>query len=158
MAQNINIGVALGASKTGLTIGYRIELLDGTVDTTFTTANVVETTIPGTYISTVSVSVPNDGGLIIWGESGTDYANGIIDAVSASSLSAIDIAKAVLSQSVNAVEDTADTFSLAEIILAILQSSAPSTNWDIYKTDGSTIFNSRSLSLDANAFPVVGVT
>lgn len=68
------------------------------------------------------------------------------------------IADALLSRSVSNVEDTASTHSLAEIILAMLKSAAPSTTWTIYKTDGSTTFNTRTLTEDDDASAVVAVS
>lgn len=76
-------------------------------------------------------------------------------AVSSTTMNAI--ADALLSRSVSNVEDTASLHSMAEIILAMLESSAPNTTWTIYKTDGSTTFNTRTLTEDGVALPVVGV-
>jgi hypothetical protein len=67
------------------------------------------------------------------------------------------LADVILGRSVATVEDTASTHSLAEIILGILKSSAPSTTWTIKKTDGTTTFNTRTLTLDEDAPPVTGV-
>ena len=154
MAQSLNLGVALGSAKTGLTIGYRIDNLDGSNSTSFTTTNVVESTIPGTYYVSVPVSVPDAGGVIVWGESGSDYWADIIDRAP---LTAIEIADVILGRGVANAEDTADEFSLTEIILALLSSDASSTIWTIKKTDGSTTFATRTLTEDATALPVVGV-
>ena len=52
---------------------------------------------------------------------------------------ALEIADATLKRGVSNVEDTADTTSLAAIVLAILESSISGTNWNIRKT-GGTIF------------------
>jgi len=67
------------------------------------------------------------------------------------------IADALLKRSVSNVETTASTHSLAEIILAMLESAAPATTWTIYRTDGSTVFNTRTLTEDASAKPIVAV-
>ena len=216
MTQSVNLGVALGASHTAESIGYRLLNMDGTSYATFTTTNVAETTTDGTYVVTVAVTVPDVGARIVWGVSGTDYWNDIIDAVDPaiaaikaktdnlpsdpadasdiassfttvnSKLDAIDdfldtevaailddtgtsgvvlssatmlaIADAILGRSVATVEGTASTHSLCEIILAMLESSAPSTTWTIKKTDGTTTFNTRTLTEDAAALPVTGVS
>lgn len=67
------------------------------------------------------------------------------------------IADALLKRSVSNVEATASTHSLAEVILAMLESAAPATTWTIYRTDGSTVFNTRTLTEDASAKPIVAV-
>lgn len=68
------------------------------------------------------------------------------------------VADAVLSRSVANVEDTADIYSIAALILAAFESSAPGTTWTIRKTDGTTTFATRTLTEDANAKPVTGVS
>lgn len=67
------------------------------------------------------------------------------------------IADELLKRSVSNVEASASTHSLAEIILAMLESSAPGSTWTIYRTDHSTVFNTRVLTTDAAALPVTGV-
>ena len=73
MAQSLNLSVALLANRTGLSIGYVLLNMDGTTQQAFTTTNVVETTVPGTYVVTVPVSVADAGARIGWGVSGTYY-------------------------------------------------------------------------------------
>jgi hypothetical protein len=79
MAQTIPALAALGASKTGLTIGYRILNLNRTTATAFTTTNVAESAVDGTYYVSGGISAPDAGGYIVWGESGTDYAEAPIE-------------------------------------------------------------------------------
>lgn len=67
------------------------------------------------------------------------------------------IADAVLGRSVSSVEGSAGLHSLTELILAILESSTASGSWIIKKTTGTT-FNTRTLELDSNAVPIVGVS
>lgn len=67
------------------------------------------------------------------------------------------IADAVLSRGVSNVEDTANTTSLAAIILAILESSISGTTWTIRKTGGTT-FVTKTVTVDADADPITGVT
>lgn len=68
------------------------------------------------------------------------------------------IADAVLKRGVGNVEDDADPHSLGAVILGMFESSAPGTTWTTYKTDGVTVFAIRTLTEDAAALPVVGVT
>ena len=55
------------------------------------------------------------------------------------------------------MEDTADTLSVAAIVLATLESSISGTTWTIKKSDGST-FTTKTVTTDSGADPVVGVT
>jgi hypothetical protein len=101
MAQSVNLNVALGASKTGLAIGYRLLNLDGTTQAAFTTTNVVEqSSTPGTYFVTVPVSVADAGARIVWGISGTDYVSGIIDIAGATKASIDSVQASIAALSV----------------------------------------------------------
>ncbi len=71
--------------------------------------------------------------------------------------SANTVADAVLSRGVSNVESSADTTSLAAVILATLESSVSGTSWTIRKTTGGT-FVVKTLTTDAAAVPVIGVT
>lgn len=74
-----------------------------------------------------------------------------------SSPSANAIADAVLSRGVSNVENTADTTSLAALILATFESSVAGTVWTIRKSAGGT-FVVKTVTVDAAAQPVTGVT
>lgn len=87
MAQLLNLGAALGASKTGLAIGYILHNMDGSTQAAFTTTNVVETSKPGTYVVSVPVSVADAGARIGWGIGGV-YDWDVIDAVPSVNLTA----------------------------------------------------------------------
>jgi hypothetical protein len=67
------------------------------------------------------------------------------------------IADEMLKRGVSNVEDTADTTSLAAIILAILESSISGTTWTIRKTGGTT-FVTKTVTVDSDANPITGVT
>jgi len=67
------------------------------------------------------------------------------------------LADVILGRSVATVEGTASTHSLAEMILGLLESTTAGTVWTIKKTDGSTTFNTRTLTLDEDALPITGV-
>lgn len=67
------------------------------------------------------------------------------------------IADAVLSRGVSNVQDTADTTSLAAVILATFESAMVGTTWTIRKTGGTT-FMTKTLTVDAAADSVIGVT
>lgn len=67
------------------------------------------------------------------------------------------IADAVLSRGVSNVEDTADTTSLAALLLAAFESSVSGTTWTIRKTTGSS-FVVKTVTVDADADPITGIT
>lgn len=68
------------------------------------------------------------------------------------------LADIVLGRSLSNIDDTAATHSLYELIQAILESSTATGNWVIKKTDGATTFNTRTITTDANALPITGVS
>ena len=71
--------------------------------------------------------------------------------------SAIDNADATLIRGVSNTEGTADTTSLTALILATLESSVSGTTWTIRKTGGTT-FVAKTVTVDAAADPIIGVT
>lgn len=68
------------------------------------------------------------------------------------------IADEVLKRGVSNVEDTADAHSLACLVLAALESAISGTTWTIKKTDGATTFTTKTVTKDATATPITGVT
>ena len=96
----------------------------------------------------------------ILADTGTDGVVLATDAVSAAALAtaaAQEIADEVLKRGVSNVEDTADTTSLAALVLAALESVISGTTWTIKKTGGTT-FVTKTVTTDSEADPVVGVT
>lgn len=67
------------------------------------------------------------------------------------------IADEVLKRGVDNVEDAADVLSLAAVILATLESAISGTTWTIRKSGGTT-FATKTVTVDADADPIVGVT
>lgn len=86
------------------------------------------------------------------------FAAGAINAAAIAADAGAEIADAVLGRGASNVEDTAELHSLTELILAILESSTATGSWVIKKTDGSTTFNTRTLTTDENAVPIIGVS
>lgn len=68
------------------------------------------------------------------------------------------IADAVLKRGNSNVDGSAEENSIYELIQAILQGDTSTGAWVIYRTNGSTVFNTRTLATDANADPIVGVS
>lgn len=69
------VGAALGAGKSGLTVGYRVLDAAGVVVIAFTTTGVVETGVPGSYTVNGGIDVSaQTAGRVVFGESGDDLA------------------------------------------------------------------------------------
>lgn len=81
--------------------------------------------------------------------------------VTASSLAAdagTEIADVILSRSVATVESSAAEHSLCTVVLAMLENSISGTTLTIKRTDGSTTHVTKTLSTNANADPITGIT
>jgi len=68
------------------------------------------------------------------------------------------IADAVLSRSVSNVEGSAAEHTLCTVVLAMLESSVSGTAWTIKRTDGSTTHATKTVTTDATAHPITGVS
>jgi len=79
MTQITALVAILGAGHTGEAIGYRVLNLDGSLYSPFTTNNVVETGIAGTYRVEDGVIAPTSGGTIVIGTVDGDLAEAAID-------------------------------------------------------------------------------
>ena len=82
------------------------------------------------------------------------HTNGVV--LSTSQMQSL--ADIILGRSVSFTEATAGLHSLAELILALLESSTASGQWVIKRTDGTTTFNTRIVTTDGSALPIVGVS
>jgi len=80
------------------------------------------------------------------------------DGVVISSATANAIADAILSRNVSNTEATAAEHTLTTIVLAILESARTTTDWNIYRTNGVSVHATKSISTDAAALPVTGVS
>ncbi len=83
MTQTVPATCVLGPGKTGLAIGLTVLNLDGTEYAAFATTGVAETSVAGTYRKAGGVVCPDAGGYIVWGVSGTDYAEATVESTSA---------------------------------------------------------------------------
>lgn len=81
----------LGPGKTGLAIGLRVLNLDGTTYAAFSATGVAETSVLGTYRKAGGVVCPDAGGYIVWGVSGTDYAEATVEPAWATQASVDDL-------------------------------------------------------------------
>ena len=79
MTQTVAATCVLGPSLTGLAIGVTVLNVDGTEYAAFSTTGVAETSVAGTYRKAGGVVCPDAGGYLVWGVSGTDYAEATVD-------------------------------------------------------------------------------
>lgn len=120
-------------TDTGTTLPAQISGVETKVDT-------VDTVVDSVKVDTAAILA----------DTGTD---GVV----ISTAQAQSIADEILKRSVATGEATAAEHSLATIVLAILESSRSTTTWTIKRTDGTTTHATKTLSLDQNADPVIGV-
>jgi hypothetical protein len=71
---------------------------------------------------------------------------------------ATTIADTVLGRSVSNIEATAAEHSICTLVLASLESSVIGTSWTIKRTDGTTTHATKTVTTDASAEPITGVT
>lgn len=110
-------------------------------------------------IKAVTDVIPDNGALTaLLADVAAILADTGTDGVVLSSATQQAIADVLLGRSVANVEDTATVYTVAGLILAAFESSAAGTVWTINKTDGATQFATRTLTLDAAADPITGVT
>ena len=111
----------------------------------------------GNIVNSAVQSVANDAltAAAMAADAVTEIQNGL--ATAGDMPSATAIADAVLSRSVTNVEDSAETNSIAQMILAMFESGVVGTTWTIRKVSGST-FTTKTLTVDDTADPVTAVT
>jgi len=78
MPQTTAAAADLGPLHTAKAIGFRVLNLDETLYSAFSTTGVAETAIAGFYRKDDGAAAPDAGGYIVWGVSGTDYAEDTI--------------------------------------------------------------------------------
>lgn len=151
----------LGPVYTGQAIGYRVLALDRTtVHSPFTTDDVEENPASsGEFHVSGGVSVPDEGGYIVWGTSGTDVIEVGIDSAAITTATAQKIADWVLARGAGNAEDLSpEANSLYELIQSVFESESAGVLWKIFKVDGITVFSTRDITLDPAAQPITKVT
>jgi hypothetical protein len=69
-----------------------------------------------------------------------------------------EIADAVLSRNVSNVEGTAGEHTLCTVVLGMLENTISGTTLTIKRTDGTTTHATKTLTTDAGAEPITGVS
>jgi len=167
MSYSVIVSADFGEHNDGLTVHGKLFDDTGAQTGSTVTTSIVEA-LDGLYIYTLSAPDNHVGVFVMYDSANTALRRTAVVApretensdVKASTL-ALDtnvLADAVLSRSVSNVEDTASIYTIAGLILAQFESSAPGTTWTIKKTDGTTTFATRTLETDEDAPPVTGVS
>lgn len=85
-------------------------------------------------------------------------ASGAVTASALATDAAQEIADTVLARSRSNVDNTASEDSLYELIGAILDGDTSSGDLEIFKTDGTTVFNTRALGTNPSAIPITSIS
>ena len=105
MTQTVAATCVLGPSLTGLAIGVTVLNVDGTEYAAFSTTGVAETSVAGTYRKAGGVVCPDAGGYLVWGVSGTDYAEATVDPKPAQAGDEMDLVDAPNATAVTAIQN-----------------------------------------------------
>jgi len=144
------VGTA-GAGLTAVASAANLATLTGYVDTEVAAIKAKTDNLPASPANESTLSTVATNVAAILADTGTD---GVV--LSTAQMQAL--ADIVLGRSVSNIDNTAATHSLYELIQAILESNTSTGSWVIYKTNGSTTFNTRTLATDDTALPIVGVS
>lgn len=144
------IGTA-GAGLTAVASAANLATLTGYVDTEVAAIKAKTDNLPASPANESTLSTVATNVAAILADTGTD---GVV--LSTAQMQAL--ADIVLGRSVANIDNTAATHSLYELIQAILEGNTSTGSWVIYKTNGSTTFNTRTLATDVGAVPIVGVS
>ena len=155
MAQTVPATAVLGPGKTGLTIGLRVLNLDGTTYAAFSTTGVAETSTLGTYRKASGVSCPDAGAYIVWGVSGTDYAEATVEPITALSDIQARLPAALIGGRIDATVGAMAANTLTASALATDAVTEISTA--ISSTAGSGALTTTVTVNDENAQPLDGV-
>jgi hypothetical protein len=140
-------------SKNGAAFAQKNDANAATHDTVGWYRVQINATDTGT-LGRLLVQVRESGALVVWREFEVvtqdywdmKYANGLSD-----------ISDDVLTRGMSNTENSADTTSLTALVLSALESSTSGATWTIRKTGGTT-FVTKTLTLDASASQIIGVT
>jgi hypothetical protein len=112
---------------------------------------------PGVYKITLTAGECTCDVGVLAGKSSTGSV-AIIPVVVTFEQLATAIADAVLARDVDQVEASAPEHSLCTVVLAALESQIVGSTWTIKRTDGSTTHATKTVTTDADAEPITGVS
>jgi hypothetical protein len=144
---NYTGATALDCDDVGGAIGSGVTLDDNAI----TAAKIDTNAIDAGAIATDAI-----GSSELAATAATEIATAVWSGITTAAKQAI--ADELLKRGVDNVEDAADTTSLAELIMAGLNSAISGTTWTIKKPSDDSTFGTRTVTTDSAADPVVGVT
>jgi len=128
-------------SVTGLTAANLDAAISSRMATYTQPTGFLAATFPATVASTTNIT-----------------AGTITTVTGVTGLTTTTIADAVLSRNVSNVEASAAEHTLCTVVLAMLENSISNTTLTIKRTDGSTTHATKTLTVDAAADPITGIT
>lgn len=146
------IQARFGTAQTG--VGYQFYDSTGALLGSRVTADISELPETGAYVADATVPAGTAG--VYWDTDEEEASEDLRDALVMDSIGTT-VADAVLKRGVANTDTTAELGSLTELILATFESELAGAAWNIRKTDGSD-FNTRSVTTNPNADPIVRVT
>lgn len=135
---------------TGTTLQAELDAIQAAVITNAAGTDVAADIIALKAETALILADTGTDGVVVASASKTGYA--------LSSAGNNSVADAVLSRDVDQVEGSANEHTLCTIVLAMLESSIASTTWTIKRTDGSTTHATKTVTADADADPITGVS
>ena len=147
----------LGEAYTGVTLNAQLyDSSNSTVGSAITTGFYERSGGKGIYTFTMSVPDGHQG----WFDVYVNGASSDILATLPINPAEVDLnalADAILSRSRSHSDGSAEDGSLYEAVGILTQSETSGTTLTVYESDGTTPFNTRTLTLDSNAEPVTGI-
>ena len=128
MTQTVPATAVLGPGLTGLTIGLTVLNIDGTEYAAFSTTGVSETSVAGTYRKASGVVVPDEGAYLVWGESGTPYAEATVEPKPAYTGDEMDLVDAPNATAVAAIRQEMDSNS-TQLAAIVADTNELQTDW-----------------------------
>lgn len=98
-----NFGARLSPSTTGQSIGYRLENFDGSSYAAWTSTNVIELDVAGSWLLNADLAIPDAGVVAYWGVSGTDYLSESYGPDASSRATSSELSSLATSASINSL-------------------------------------------------------
>lgn len=160
-------GTTLDGRIPAALVGGRMDANVGAISSDATAADNAESFFDGTGYAGTGNTIPTVTNLTNKGD-GSGFtaipwnaawdAEAQSEAADAITAALNDIADAVLKRNASNVEGTAGEHTLCTVILAMLENSISGTTLTIKRTDGSTTHATKTLTTNASADPITGIT
>lgn len=154
-AGRADVGLWNGTAPNNLSSG-RVDSHTGSMANDVITAAVIAT--DAIDADAIAASAIDAAAIATGAITAAKFAAGAIDAAALASDAATEIADAILTRNVSNVEGTAGEHTLCTVVLACLEYSTSGTTWTIKRTDGTTTHATKTLTTNASAEHITGVT